>query len=368
MVVAGGQATRLGFAGPKGAYPIGPVSQRSLFEIQAQKIRRLRQRVGQPVPWYVMTSPATDAPTRAFFQAQGHFGLPTEDVFFFSQGMIPSFDFEGQLILAEPGRLAQNPDGHGGCLTALLRSGALDDMERRGIGTLFYYQVDNPLVRMADPAFLGFHAAASADISCKVVAKVDPAEKVGILARVDGAPGVVEYTELAEELCQQRDDHGELVYRAGNIAIHVFETAFIRRIATDADRWLPFHASDKKIPCVDAQGRPVQPEEPNGRKLERFVFDALPAAKTVCVVETARSTEFSPLKNAHGSNSPETTRHNLTAQYASWLEAAGLSAPAGAALEIDHSRVDAPEDLCALGLRNLADAGDILRLQPGADS
>ena len=165
----------------------------------------MRRRSGCALPWYVMTSDATDAATRERFAAADFFGLPREDVFFFQQGMVPSFDFEGKLLLEKPDRIFQNPNGHGGAIAALDDSGALDDMARRGIDTLFYYQVDNPLVRMADPAFLGFHADSSAEVSCKVVAKVDPAEKVGIVARVDGAAGVVEYTELSPELSEQRD-------------------------------------------------------------------------------------------------------------------------------------------------------------------
>ncbi len=370
LVVAGGQATRLGFPGPKGAFPLGPVSQRSLFEIQAQKIRRLRERFERALPLYVMTSAATDADTRRFFERHEYFGLPPEDVFFFRQGMSPSFDFEDRLLLAEPGRIMENPDGHGGCLTALLATGGLDDMERRGVTSIFYYQVDNPLVRMADPAYLGFHEAAGAEMSCKVVSKVDPLEKAGVVALVDGSVGVVEYTELDEEHSSARDASGELVYWGGNTAIHVLETAFVRRIAAEADRWLPLHASEKKIPTLDDEGRPLTSTEPNGRKLERFIFDALPAAANVCVVETARSEEFSPLKNAEGTDSPETARRDLVAQYVSWLAAGGLEVPPAATLEIDHSRIDAPEDTRALGLRNLAEAeaGDIVRVAPGADA
>jgi UDP-N-acetylglucosamine/UDP-N-acetylgalactosamine diphosphorylase len=368
LVVAGGQATRLGFPGPKGAYPIGPVSDRSLFEIQAQKIRRLRERTGVALPWYVMTSPANDAETRAFFQAHDHLGLPARDVCFFSQGTVPSFDFEDRLILAEPGRLSENPDGHGGTLTALLSSGALDDIERRGVTTLFYGQVDNPLLHMADPALLGFHADCGAEFSCKAVRKVDPEERVGVLACRDGLPAVVEYTELADEHRFGRGADGELVYWAGNIAVHVFETAFIRRVASETDRWLPFHVSEKKIPGVDDAGRPVEPEAPNGRKLERFVFDALPAAGKVCVVEAARAAEFSPVKNARGIDSPETARRDLVAQYAAWLEGAGLRVPPGAIIEIDHARIDSPEDARAAGLRNLAEAGDIVRIETGANA
>ncbi len=365
LVVAGGQATRLGHPGPKGALPIGPVSGRTLFEIQAQKLRRLRARFGRPIPWYVMTSEATDAPTRELFGRHAAFGLPPSDVFFFCQGMVPSFDFEGRLILAEPGRISENPDGHGGALTALLASGALDDMQRRGADTLFYYQVDNPLVRMADPLFLGFHSLSGAEMSCKVVRKRDALEKAGVLARVDGRMGVVEYTELDDVHRNARDASGELVFWAGNTAIHVFDVAFVRRVASEADRWLPFHASEKAIPTLDDAGRPVVPEAPNGRKLERFVFDALPAARGVCVVETARVEEFSPVKNASGIDSPATARRDLVAQYAAWLRAAGIEPPAGVALEIDHSRVDGPEELRELGIRNLSEASDIIRTGPG---
>jgi UDP-N-acetylglucosamine/UDP-N-acetylgalactosamine diphosphorylase len=366
LVVAGGQATRLGYDGPKGAFPIGPVSGRTLFELQAQKIRRLRARFGREVPWYVMTSDATDAATRALFERHAHFGLPERDVFFFRQGMVPSFDFDDRILLAEPGRIMENPDGHGGSLTALLRSGALDDLDRRGVDTLFYYQVDNPLVRMADPAFLGFHSLAGAEMSCKVVRKRDAYEKAGVLARIDGRIGVVEYTELDATSRGARDAAGELVYWAGNTAIHVFDVDFVRRVASEAARWLPFHAAEKKVPTVDAQGHPFTPNAPNGRKLERFVFDALPAARAVCIVETARSEEFSPVKNATGSDSPESSRSDLVALYAAWLRAAGIEPPAGAALEIDHSRVDGPEDLRELGIRNLDEARDLLRIGPGA--
>ncbi len=135
LVVAGGQATRLGSPGPKGLFPIGPIGERCLFEIQAQKLRRVRARYDVAMPWYVMTSPATYAPTRAAFAEHGYFGLPEKDVFFFSQGMVPSFDFEGRLILAEPGRLAENPDGHGGVIPALAASGALADMRTSGLST-----------------------------------------------------------------------------------------------------------------------------------------------------------------------------------------------------------------------------------------
>jgi len=369
MVVAGGQATRLGFDGPKGLFPIGPVTQRSLFELQAQKLRGLARRYGRRVPWYVMTSEATDAATRACFERSGRFGLPEDEVFFFRQGMLPSFDFEDRIVLERPDRIMANPDGHGGSLTALLASGALDDMQRRGIDTLFYYQVDNPLVQICDPAYLGFHLGSGAEMSCKVIRKLDPMEKVGVLARADAATLVIEYTELTDECRHARDAQGELRFWAGNLALHAFSLPFLRRVSGSADRWLRFHASVKKIPTVDDQGRPVAPREPNGRKLERFVFDALPAARAVCVVETSREREYAPVKNADGPDSPATARRALMTRYRHWLAAAGIEPPLpGTRIEIDHSRIDGEEDARALGIRTFAQAAEFIRTAAGADA
>jgi len=273
------------------------------------------------------------------------------------------------MMLERADRIFENPNGHGGSLTALLSSGALDDMERRGVDTVFYYQVDNPLIRIADPASLGFHLDAGAEMSCKVIRKRDPMEKVGVIARADGKIGVVEYTELDDEHRFATDDCGDLVFWAGNAAIHVFSTAFIRRVAERADELLPYHASAKRIPAIDEAGRPIEPTEPNGRKLERFVFDALGAAESVRLVEGDRELEYSPIKNAKGADSPASARRDLIAVYRSWLDAAEIELPEdGVAIEIDHSRVDGPEDARQLGIRRCEEAADVIRLKAREDA
>jgi len=359
MVVAGGQGTRLGFEGPKGIFPLGPVTGRTLFELQAQKIRGARRRFAAKIPWYVMTSPATDAPTRAYFGERNYFGLPREEVNFLCQSMAPALDFEGRLLLESAGRIAESPNGHGGSFEALADSGALDDMSTRGITTISYYQVDNPLIQLADPVFLGLHDLGGAEMSAKVVRKLDPLEKVGVLARVDGQIGIVEYTEIDDEHRYQKDTSGELVYWAGSIAIHALDVAFARRIAADAERYLPYHASAKKIPFVDADGRAVKPAEPNGHKLERFLFDALPAAQRVALVEVAREDEYAPVKNAEGGDSPQTARQALDALARRWLAVGAIEVPADQWVEVDHARVDGEEDMRA-GVRRAQDAGLLL--------
>ena len=263
----------------------------------------------------------------------------------------------------------ENPDGHGGSLTALLASGALDDMQRRGIDTLFYYQVDNPLVHICDPVYLGFHLGSGAEMSCKVIRKLDPMEKVGVLARADAETLVIEYTEMTDECRHARDARGELRFWAGNMALHVFSLPFLRRVAGSADRWLRFHASEKKIPTVDDQGRPVAPREPNGRKLERFVFDALPAARARLRGRDQPRARVRAGQERRGPDSPATARRALMARYRHWLSRGrGRAARPGTRIEIDHSRVDGEEDARALGIRTLAQAGEFVRTAAGADA
>jgi UDP-N-acetylglucosamine/UDP-N-acetylgalactosamine diphosphorylase len=256
---------------------------------------------------------------------------------------------------------------------ALVSSGALDDMESRGVDRLFYYQVDNPLVRMADPAYLGFHENAGAQMSCKVVRKRDPMEKVGVVARAGDRIEMVEYTELADEERYLCDADGQLAFWAGNIAIHIFNTDFIRHVADEAATLLPFHPSAKVIPNVtrarDGGVENSKPGEPNGYKFERFVFDALPVAERVCVLEASAREEFSPIKNARGPDSLATAQADMVALYRGWLEESGIDLPAKYdVVEIDHSQVDSAAEVTKLGASELADLDKVVRVATGMDS
>lgn len=322
LLVAGGQASRLGYDGPKGAFQIGPVSQRSLFEIQARRLLAVRERHQVRAPWYVMTSPANDAATRAFFEQHHHFGLDPRDVVFFAQAMIPAMDPAGRLLRAGPGELFLAPNGHGGVLLAMERSGALADARARGLTQLSYFQVDNPLARPADPLFLGLHALQEAGMSSKVVAKRDAAEKVGVIGRAGDKLGCIEYSDMPAALREERDDSGELRFRAGNIAVHAIEIGFVERL-TRGGLLLPWHLARKKM-LVWERGELVQRE---GIKFEAFVFDALAASERSVTLEVARSEEFSPVKNASGEDSPASARRDLCRLHAEWARGAGFELP-----------------------------------------
>jgi UDP-N-acetylglucosamine/UDP-N-acetylgalactosamine diphosphorylase len=327
LLVAGGQGSRLGFEHPKGMYPVGPVSNKSLFQIHAEKVLALRRRYGKPVPFLVMTSEATDAETRAFFEQNQYFGLPAADVSFFQQGTMPAVDLvSGKLLMEAPGRLFTSPNGHGGTLTALAETGLLDRLQEKGITQVFYFQVDNPLVKVADPTFLGHHLAANAEVSSKIVPKESPTDKLGNMVLIDGRCSIIEYSDLPRELAEQRDAQGNLRLWAGSPAIHYFAVDFLERV-TRGQRRIPFHLARKKVPYLDESGVMVQPAKENALKFEMFIFDVLPLAERWTVVETSRREEFHPLKNATGPDSPETVRQAQSDLAADWLEKAGVRVP-----------------------------------------
>jgi len=330
VLVAGGQATRLGFDRPKGEYPIGPVSQKSLFQLHAEKLLALAKRYHTAIPWYIMTSDTNAGETRAFFETNRLFGYSSKDAVFFEQEMIPALDENGKLILDAPDHIFMNPNGHGGTLTALEKSGALADMRRRGIEEIFYFQVDNVLLNMCDPLFIGYHVAANAEMSAKVCAKRDPYEKVGVIGKVmEGEKSrlkVIEYSDMSNADKEARRPDGTLKYNAGSIAVHLFKVSFIEREVTGGTK-LPWHVAHKQIQYLDENGALIQPEKPNGYKFETFVFDALGEAQRVVLLEVDRRFEFSPVKNARGEDSPQTAQRDLCALYAGWLESAAAQVP-----------------------------------------
>jgi UDP-N-acetylglucosamine/UDP-N-acetylgalactosamine diphosphorylase len=327
VLVAGGQGSRLGFEHPKGMYPVGPVSRRSLFQVHAEKVLALGRRYGKSLPLLIMTSDATHDETTAYFAEHRYFGLSADDVSFFRQGTMPALDLAtGRLLMESPGRLFTSPNGHGGALTALAESGLLDQMRGRGVTQVFYFQVDNPLVKVADPVFLGHHLAADAEASSKIVPKMSPTDKVGNLVQIDGRCTIIEYSDLPPELARQTDENGRLRLWAGNPAIHCFSVAFLERVTRGATR-IPFHLARKKVPHVDPAGNPVQPATENALKFEMFIFDVLPLAERWAVVETSHREEFAPLKNATGPDSPESAARAMTDLAADWLTKAGVNVP-----------------------------------------
>jgi len=336
VLVAGGQGTRLGFHHPKGMLPIGVVSQATLFELHIEKLLAAARRHHARAPLYLMTSHATHDETVEFLSEHRRFGLAEDELIVFQQGEMPAVDIAtGKLLLAGKGRVFTNPDGHGGLLAAMADSGALDDARRRGLRQLFYFQVDNPLIRVLDEALVGYHLLAESEMTTQVVAKRDPLERMGCVARIDGRLHIIEYSDLSEEIARRRDEQGELVFWAGNMAVHVFDVDFLQRASEDK-RCLPLHRARKQVPHLDESGQRVKPEQPNAIKFERFIFDLLPAAREAIVVEADRVSTYSPIKNGPDARqaTAATARAAMLALHTRWLQEAGALIDPGTPVEV----------------------------------
>lgn len=366
MMVAGGQGTRLGFDGPKGAFKITPVLERTIFELHADRIAALERRHGVEIPWVIMTSPGNDGETQAFFEGHGFLGRPRDRVLFMVQGTLPAADFEGRLLLASPGRLALSPDGHGGALDALRRSGAGEALLAGGVRHLYSFQVDNVLIPVADPALLGHHLAAGARMSTKCVVKRGAAEPVGVAARWGGGYGIIEYSDLPDDLKAARETDGRLRFRQGSIATHWLDLEWALGAGTPG-RPLPFHLARKRVPCWDPGSGATNPDAPNAFKFERFLFDALRHAERAVFQEVDRGAEFSPVKNLAGEDSAESARADLNRIWSSWLRAAGIPLPEDAKAEVLASfALDGDECIAAFGARRAGALSDLGSLARGA--
>ncbi|KAH7394340.1 nucleotide-diphospho-sugar transferase [Pyrenochaeta sp. MPI-SDFR-AT-0127] len=338
VLMAGGQGTRLGSSAPKGCFDIGLPSKKSLFQLQGERIAKVERLAAKKhgkdsvtVPWYVMTSGPTRGPTAKFFEENNYFGLKKENVVIFEQGVLPCISNEGKILLESKSKVAVAPDGNGGLYQALIQSGVVQDMGKRGIQHIHAYCVDNCLVKVADPAFIGFSASKNVDIATKVVRKRNAKESVGLILQKNGKPDVVEYSEIDTADAEAKDPKNSelLKFRAANIVNHYYSYNFLESIPEWVKK-LPHHVARKKIPYVNTEsGDTIKPEKPNGIKLEQFVFDCFPfltLEKFACM-EVKREDEFSPLKNARGTgeDDPDTSKQDILTQGKKWVQAAGAT-------------------------------------------
>ena len=372
ILLAGGQGTRLGSADPKGMYDVGLPSGRTLFRMQAERLLKLGReaaKAGAPddetaktipparIPWYIMTSPFTHDATKAHFEANAYFGLNSEDVTFFQQGWLPCFTEEGKIIMRTKCDVATAPDGNGGLYKALHEEGCLADMRRRGVEHVHAYCVDNALVKVGDPEYVGFCLERGVDAGAKVISKAYPEEPVGVFTRRGGKVHVVEYSELPADLATAEDpDTGELRLDAANIVLHYYTLDFLTKCCEPdggVQASLVYHVARKKVPAVSPDGATTEtPAKPNGVKLEAFIFDVYQYAEKVAFLRGDRREDFAPVKNAEGTgkDSPDTARAAVSALHRGWIESAGGRVAGEGLVEVAPAASYAGEgleDICA---------------------
>lgn len=305
VTMAGGQGTRLGHSGPKGTFDLGLDSHKSIFEILIDNLKKARELYGVDIPWYLMTSEENDSDTKKFFEDNNYFDYPKESVKFFKQCQLPMLGKDGKLLLDENKLIKEASDGHGGILKAMLKNNLIEEIENEKIEWVFISGVDNVLAKLVDPLFIGMTIDKGAVASVKSVEKTDPKEKVGVFCKKNGRIGVVEYTEISEEMASLRADDGSLVYGDLNAVFHLYNINALKQILKEE---LPYHTAIKKCKYLDENGKLIVPEEPNAYKFESFIFDSFEMFDEVAILRVKREEEFAPVKNAEGKDSPETAR------------------------------------------------------------
>ena len=308
VLLAGGMGTRLGFDKPKGMFNIGVNKELYIFECLIRNLMEVVDKAGAFVPLFVMTSEKNDEDTRAFFKEMNYFGYNAEFVHFFVQEMAPAVDMEGRILLEEKGRIATSPNGNGGWFTSMQRAGLMNLLHREGIEWLNVFAVDNVLQRIADPVFIGATILSGSTMGSKVVSKAAPDERVGVLCLEDGTPSIVEYYEMTDEMIHSREPDGRLSYNYGVILNYLFRTD---SLASSADKRLPVHVVEKKVPYIDENGTPFKPDKPNGCKFETLVLDMVHMQDKCLSFEVERSREFAPVKNKTGVDSVDSARELL---------------------------------------------------------
>lgn len=314
VLLAGGQGTRLGHPGPKGTLDVGLPSRKSLFQLQAERLRRVQEMAKRRctgtgrITWYVMTSDATHTATKRFVARLNYFGLQKDDVVFFRQASRPCFSTEGEVLLEKKHRISRAPCGNGGVFRALLERGVLDHMDEHGVSLLHVHGVDNVLVRTADPVFIGFCLSRDADAALKVVQRRDAREELGIVCNCEGRLRVLEFCELPRRV-QERPDE----FHDGSVCELFLTTEFVRKVAQELEPRLTYHVAKKKVTHLDSRGLRRVPDRPNALKMEKFIGDALAFAERPCVLEVRRREHFSPIKNddSHDKDTPATARNDF---------------------------------------------------------
>lgn len=300
--MAGGQGTRLGHNGPKGTLVLENLNPpKSIFEIFADKLKKIYKELNVKIKWYIMTSISNDAQTKEFFEKNNYFDYGKENIRFFKQGELPLLNEEGKVVLKEKGTIYMAPDGNGGIYEALRKNSILEEMKNENIDYLGIGNVDNILINMLDPIFIGLMVKSDYELATKTTTKVSPEEKVGAVCLIDGKPGVIEYTEISEEMANARNSSGELLFGEGYYGCSIFSRNLLERITNK----LYFHAAFKKNEYISPNGEKIVPTAPNTYKFEAFIFEGFNVAKNMLVLSVDRNEEFAPIKNKEGVDSVE---------------------------------------------------------------
>lgn len=318
LILAGGQATRLGCQGPKGMVPVTPLTGKSLFQLFAQRTLRAGKRADRLLPLSIMTSSINHDQICSYFEEHSSFALQGSQLSFFPQDNLPFLDREGNWLLQQPGVLAEGPDGNGNALRCFYDQGLWDKWRNEGIEYLNVIFVDNPLADPFDSAFIGFTARNGLDIGMKVVERMSFPEKMGIVVEKDSRIKVIEYSEFSHDAA--------FTFRYASPGLFCFSMEFVRHLYEDLRAEAPLHLAQKSATVIPAHA--CARASTTVFKSETFQFELLDFTEKSAALLYPRRSTYAPLKNAQGEKSPATAREALLEfDKEIYTELSGLPAP-----------------------------------------
>ncbi len=313
LILAGGQGSRLGVNGPKGAVSVSPIKGKSLFQLFCERSRSASARARRALHLAVMTSPLNHEATKEFFEAHRNFNLPSSHLHFVEQSVLPFCDDRGNWLLERSGKLAEGPDGNGNALHLLYRVGLYDKWRAEGVEYVNVILVDNPLADPFDAELIGYHFRMQADVIVKAVPRASSTEKMGVVVSKGGKTSVVEYSELSDPTMLALNADGAPRFSVANTSLFSFHMDFIQQVAADPECILPLHLARKQAPVLLGTAHGSSIEIAKIWKYETFIFDLLPFASQVEVLLYPRNLSYAPLKNASGEKSLQTVQEALLA-------------------------------------------------------
>ncbi len=302
VLLAGGQGTRLGFAGPKGLYPVTPVKKKPAFQFFSEKIAAASEVNGKEIPLAVMVSEENAEATREAFVSHDFWGLSENQVDFFIQESLPFLTKEGEPLHRLDGTLLTGPSGNGEVFHSLYKSEVGKKWEDAGIEVLNLLLIDNLLADPVDSALIGL-LGKGCEVAVKTIERLDEAESLGLLMEEKGKLFVKEYSEVDPKEMKRRRADGKLLYLYANLSLFAC-TMDAAKEASQVE--LPLHKAYKTLP----ENREAVTK---GWKFETFIFDLFEHFQCEVLLYEREET-FSPLKNRDGPSSPETVARDLTDQ------------------------------------------------------
>lgn len=303
VTMAGGQGTRLGYDGPKGTFILEYGINKSLFELQCDKLKNIYNLTNIYIPWYIMTSQANNDETIKFFEDNNYFKYPKNKIKFFIQAELPMIDERGKIIMISKFDIKMGANGSGGVFLALSKSNILKEMKKDKIKWIFIGGIDNPLLPLDNPDLVGFAIKENFLVSSKIIEKEYPEEKVGVFGYRNNKPSVIEYFEMTNEMNNMKDNSANLLYKDAHILINLFNISVLEKIANKKLNYLP---ALKKTEYINEEGKLITPIKENAYKFETFIFDAFSYVDDVGLLKGKREEIFAPIKNKKGIDSPKT--------------------------------------------------------------